>query len=381
MKYSSPSDLIQFIIIHLKRVITLPQYLRKDTFMKKQFIVISILCLLIQSYSNATVPSKYSKQSDEWFRSKEGLNIADNVLTWQTPYGSWPKNKDTASEPYDGDSNDLRGTFDNKATTDELRFVARAFRVTNEPRYRQAFLKGLSHILDAQYPNGGWPQYYPLRKGYYRHITFNDNVMVRILDLLRDVSESSDYVFLKTDVRNKAKDAVSKGINCILRTQIKQDGKLAAWCAQHDEKTLEPAWARSYEPPSISGAESVGVVRFLMSIEEPTPEIITAVDGAVGWFKSTAIQGIRLEGFTNAQGQEDKRVVKDPNADPIWARFYEIGTNRPIFLDRDSVVRFSFSEITQERRTGYAYYGGWAERLITDEYPRWKEKHKPAKNY
>ena len=346
--------------------------------MKVQFIVISILCLLFLPSSNATVPSKYAKQSDDWFRSKEGLNIADNVLTWQTPSGSWPKNKDTASKPFDGDSDDLHGTFDNGATTDELRFLARAFRVTNEPRFQQAFLQGLSHILEAQYPNGGFPQYYPISKGYHRHITFNDDVMVRILELLRDVSESSDYEFLKMEDRTKAKDAVSKGIDCILRTQIKHDGKLTAWCAQHDAKTLEPAWARSYEPPSISGAESVRVVRFLMSIEEPTPAIIDAIEGSVEWFRSVTIQGIRLERFTNTEGQEDKRVVKDPDASPIWARFYEIGTNRPIFLDRDSVVRYSFSEITQERRTGYAYYGGWAGNLIKNEYPRWREKLKLA---
>ena len=352
------------------------EYYQEDTFMKVQFIVISILCLLLLPTSNATVPSKYAKQSDDWFRSKEGMNIADNVLTWQTPSGSWPKNKDTASKPFDGNSDDLRGTFDNGATTDELQFVARAFRITNEPRFQQAFLKGLSHILEAQYPTGGFPQYYPLSKNYHRHITFNDNVMVRILELLRDVSESSDYEFLKLEDRTKAKTAITKGINCILHTQIKQDGKLTAWCAQHDEKTFEPAWARSYEPPSISGAESVGVVRFLMSIDEPTPEIISAVEGAVEWFKGAAIQGIRLERFTNAEGQEDKRVVEDPDAAPIWARFYEIDTNRPIFLDRDSVVRYSFSEITQERRTGYAYYGGWAAGLITDEYTRWREKHK-----
>ncbi|RKU24607.1 pectate lyase [Candidatus Poribacteria bacterium] len=344
--------------------------------MKVQFIVISILCLFLLPSSYATIPSKYAKQSDEWFRSKEGMHIADNVLTWQTPSGSWPKNKDTASKPFDGDSKDLHGTFDNSATINELRFLARAFRLTNVTRYHQAFLKGISHIFEAQYPNGGWPQYYPIGKSYHRHITFNDNAMVRILELLQDVSESSDYDFLKMEERTKAKNAVTKGIDCILRTQIKQDCKLVAWCAQHDEKTLKPTWARPYEPPSISGAESVGVIRFLMSIEEPTQEIIAAIEGAVEWFRSVTIQGIRLEKFTNTDGQEDRRVVKDPNAAPIWARFYEIDTNRPIFLDRDSIVRYSFSEITQERRTGYAYYGGWATRLIKDEYPRWREKHK-----
>ena len=347
--------------------------------MKLQLTVTCVLCLLLLSSSDATVPSQYAKQSAEWFQSEEGRRIADNVLTWQTPHGSWPKNRDTASEPFDGKSEDLHGTFDNSATIGELRFLARAFRATNAPRYRQAFLKGLSHILEAQYPNGGWPQFYPLSKNYHRHITFNDNAMVRILELLRDVSESSDYGFLEMEVRTQAKAAVTKGIDCILRTQLKQGGELTAWCAQHDEKTLAPAWARSYEPPSISGAESVGVVRFLMSVEEPTPAIIAAVEGAVGWFRSAAIHGIRLEKFTNTAGQDDRRVVADPDAGPIWARFYEIGSNRPIFLDRDSVVRYSFSEIGQERRTGYAYYGSWATRLLTDAYPQWREKHKLPK--
>lgn len=351
--------------------------------MKLQLIFISVLCLLLLSSADANVPSRYAKQSLEWFQSEAGRRIADNVLTWQTSHGGWPKVRDTASKPFDGDSEDLRATFDNGATIDELRFLARAFRATNEPRYQQAFLKGLTHILEAQYPNGGWPQYYPLGKGYHRHITYNDNVMSRILRLLRDISESSDYAFLKTEHRAKVEAAVTKGIDCILRTQIRQDGILTAWCAQHDEKTLKPAWARSYEPPSISGAESVRVVRFLMSIEEPTPEIINAVEGAVAWFRTVAIHGMRLEEFTNAEGKNDKRIVKDPDAGPLWARFYEIGTNRPIFLDRDSVVRYAFSEIGQERRTGYAYYGNWAAKLLKDEYPQWrsnnKNRHKPLK--
>ncbi len=347
--------------------------------MKLKLTLICATCLLLLSFSEATVPSQYTKQSTEWFQGEEGRRIADNVLTWQTPHGSWPKNKDTASKPFDGDSKDLRGTFDNGATTNELRFLARAFLATKETRYEEAFLKGLSHIFEAQYSNGGWPQYYPLSKNYHRHITFNDRVMERLLELLRDVSESSDYGFLKTEEIAKAKTAVTKGIDCILRTQIKQNGKLTAWCAQHDEKTLEPAWARSYEPPSISGAESVGVVRFLMSIEEPTPQIIAAVEGAVAWFGSVAIQGMRLEEFTNAEGQADKQIVADPDAGPLWARFYEISTNRPIFLDRDSVVRYAFSEIGQERRTGYAYYGGWAAKLLTHEYPRWRDKLKLPK--
>ena len=120
--------------------------------MKLRVTTIYVLLLLLLSSSDAAVPSEYAKQSVEWFQSAEGRRIADNVLTWQTPHGDWPKNKDTASEPFDGKSEDLRGTFDNSATTGELRFLARAFRATNEPRYEQAFLKGLSHILEAAIP-------------------------------------------------------------------------------------------------------------------------------------------------------------------------------------------------------------------------------------
>ena len=350
--------------------------------MKLQLTVTCVLCLLLLSSADANIPSQYAKKSLEWFQSEEGRRIADNVLTWQTSHGGWPKVRDTASKPFDGKSEDLHATFDNGATIDELRFLARAFRATNAPRYHKAFLKGLTHILKAQYSNGGWPQYYPLSKRYHRHITYNDNVMSRILGLLRDIIVSSDYQFLKAEDRAKVEVAVTKGIDCILHTQIKQDGKLTAWCAQHDEKTLEPAWGRSYEPPSISGGESVKVVRFLMSIEEPTPEIINAVEGAVEWFRTVAIHGMRCEEFTNAAGKNDKRIVKDPDAGPLWARFYEIGTNRPIFLDRDSVVRYSLSEIGQERRTGYAYYGNWAAKLLKDEYPRWRasnnNRYKPT---
>ena len=64
--------------------------------------------------------------------------------------------------------------------------------------------------------------------------------MVNILRLLLDVSYSSDYVFLKVGYRTKAKAGIAKGIDCILKTQIKQDGKLTVWCAQHDGKRYEP---------------------------------------------------------------------------------------------------------------------------------------------
>jgi PelA/Pel-15E family pectate lyase len=339
--------------------------------------MICVSFILALPVVEARISSKYTKHSVEWFQSEEGRRIADNVLSWQSPHGSWPKNGDTASRPYEGKKNKLEGTFDNWATTGELRFLARAFRATNEPRYKQAFLKGLDHILAAQYPIGGWPQFYPPGRDYPRHITYNDDAMIRVMMILRDVAGGQPpYEFVDESRRKKVADAVECGIKCILKTQIKQDGKLTAWCAQHDEKTLAPAWGRSYEPPSISGSESVDIIRFLMSIEEPTPEIVAAIEGSVAWFRSVAMKGVRLERVRRDDGRLERWLVPDPNAPPLWARFYELGTNRPLYLDRDSVFRYDFTEIGYERRSGYAYHGTWPASLIATEYPAWRRKHK-----
>ncbi|MDP2138902.1 MAG: pectate lyase, partial [Candidatus Didemnitutus sp.] len=166
--------------------------------------------------------------------------------------------------------------------------------------------------------------------------------------------------------------AVERGIDCILKSQIKQNGALTAWCAQHDENTLEPAWARKYEPPSLSGGETVGIVEFLMSIEQPTPEIVAAVDGAVIWLRQVAMHGVRLEQLRGPDGRLERRLIADAAAPPLWARFYELGTNRPLYLDRDSVFRYDFAEIGYERRSGYSYHGTWPAHLLEQDYPRWR---------
>ena len=64
--------------------------------------------------------------------------------------------------------------------------------------------------------------------------------------------------------RAEARQAFDRGIQCILKCQIKVGGKRTAWCAQHDEIDFRPRRARSYELPSLSGAESVGIVPSLL---------------------------------------------------------------------------------------------------------------------
>src|SRR3712207_3177707 len=88
-------------------------------------------------------------------------------------------------------------TIDNRATFTQLEYLARVYAAQKQERHREAFLRGLDYLLAAQYENGGWPQYYPLRKGYYARITYNDNAMVGVLELLRDVARrGADYAFV-----------------------------------------------------------------------------------------------------------------------------------------------------------------------------------------
>lgn len=331
--------------------------------------VLSLLALLFSSLIvTDSLAADLTKKPNSWFRSDEGRQAMDCILSWQSDHGDWPKNSDTTTKPYSGDRAKLRGTFDNGATTGELRALARAFNVTGDKRYEQAFRKGFEHILAAQYPNGGWPQYYPLRKGYYTHITFNDNCMIRLLEFLGDTTTSQEFKFLEESRRAAAAKAVERGIDCIVKCQVVIKGTPTVWCAQHDEVTFAPAKARSYELASLSGAESAGILKYLMSLEKPSPEVIRAVKAGVAWFDKTKITGIRVEKVDG-----DRKVIKDESADPVWARFYELETNRPFFCDRDGVPKYGLEEIGSERRNGYSWYGNWGNSLA-NAYAKWPHR-------
>lgn len=316
-----------------------------------------------------TAVSAYLKKDQGWFGGREAEKILENVLSHQARTGGWPKNTDTAGSRYRGKEEDLKGTFDNGATTDELRFLARVHESTKNDEALRGFKKGLKYLLGAQYFNGGWPQFDPPGKGYHRHITYNDGSMVRIMEFLREVATKKVFDFVDEGERAMCVWAFEQGVACILNCQVRVDGKLTVWCAQHDEVDFQPRPARSYELVSLSGSESVGIVRLLMSLEKPSPEVRAAIEGAVAWFEGARIKGIRVEGIDG-----DKVVLKDAKAPGLWARFYDVKTNKPMFCDRDGVVKGSLKEIGHERRNGYAWYGSWAEKLLEKEYPSWKER-------
>jgi len=309
------------------------------------------------------------KQPEAWFSSEEGCRALTNVLSHQSSRGDWPKNQNSAAQQFTGDANTIKGTFDNGATTSELRLLARAFNATGDKRLQTAFSKGLDHILAAQYTNGGWPQYSPPpARSYHRHITFNDDAMRRLLEFLRDVATTSEFSFVDKSKRALAQKAFDRGIECIVKCQVRVNGQLTVWCAQHDEVTLEPRPARSYELVSLSGAESAGLLQLLMSLERPSPEIVRTVYAGARWFETSKLTGLRE---TKVNG--DKKVIRDPDAPPLWARFYEIGSNRPIYSGRDGIRKYDIAEIEPERRNGYAWHGAWGAEVLK-RFAEWKQR-------
>ena len=329
-----------------------------------------------------------NQKEGAWFASDEAKAIAENVLLYQRDIGGWPKNiqmqeplsKKEKQKLLKIKSSTYDVTTDNGATTQELVFLSKMYRQVPDERYKNAFLLGIDYLLKAQYENGGWPQFYPLKDGYYTHITYNDDSMINILNLLRELRDQTNTYAIQPskETLEKIATAIDKGIDCILKTQYKQNGVLTAWCAQHDENTLQPAKARAYELPSLSGSESAKIVLFLMGIENPSEAVKKSIIAAVNWFEKVKLTGIKQEWvYDETTKKPNKIIVEDETAEPIWARFMELDDNTPFFCDRDGIKKASMAEIGYERRNGYGWYSKNPQDVL-DAYPKWKAKFHTA---
>jgi hypothetical protein len=201
-----------------------------------------------------------------WYATPQARHIADVIVSFQTPAGGWSKNQPRTGalrqpgQPYaadnvskhlgDGDFDTPRdprwnyvGTLDNDATITELRFLARAAGQApgaEGEAWRSSFLRGVRYLLAAQFPNGGWPQVWPLEGGYHDAITYNDDAVTEAAELLTDVAKGQgDYAFAPADLRRQAASAADRAVTCVLATQVVVAGKRTIWAQQHDALTLK----------------------------------------------------------------------------------------------------------------------------------------------
>ncbi len=330
-----------------------------------------------------------------WYAGAEARGIADNIVSFQTPTGGWGKNQDRGAPPrvrgqmylpFDSKAGsyaaaDLAGgwsfigTLDNDATTTELAFLARAQAARpdadGEP-YRAAFAKGIRYLLQAELPGGGWPQVYPLQGGYHDALTLNDDTMIKATALLqRTAAGTGDYGFVPAALRTAAGEAAARSLSTLLATQIVAGGRRTIWAQQYDPLTRAPVGARNFEPIALATAESAAALRFLMQQPDPTPAMRQAIVDGAAWF---AAHGLRDVAWSAATGTEGRRLVPQPGAGPIWARFYDPVTQRPIFGDRDRSIRDDVNTVSLERRNGYSWFSGTGTGVAA-AYAKWRARH------
>jgi len=324
---------------------------------------------------------------DAWFLTDSARLVGANVMAHQIENGAWPKNvnffhlpdttvtchlstsrlsegrpKLASGLPSDSDVcgeqprtvnsqlsiiNSNEATIDNGATTTEIRFLMRLFAATGDSLCLESALRGVRYLLSMQYDNGGFPQYFPRRDHYHARITFNDDAMVSVLRLLREVSlRRAPYGPFPLSLSVEAAAAVDRGVACILACQYVQGGVRTVWAQQYDEHTLQPAPARAFELAGLCSAESAAIVEFLQTVSEEHPEVLPAIEDAINWFRAHQLP------------------------DGRWARFYTLEDNRPFFCGRDGVMRFSLDEIEEERRNGYSWYNTRPAKLLRTSAPR-----------
>lgn len=415
---------------------------------KKIFTLMATLLVSLSSIAdvqNKKWSQVATQMSESWYGTDEAKAIAENVLLYQKNSGGWGKNIEMHKTLTEAEKQNVinakseRSCFDNTATTMEMRFLAKVYKHIKDKRYYNAFNKALNCLITAQYTGGGWPQYYPLRGGYSDYITFNDDLMVNILKLLRDVYNAQDEYASIADsvVIEKARNCYDKGIQCVLDCQIDDYGKKSVWCAQHDPYTLDPAYGRPHEHPSFSGSEGAKILDFLMTIEEPSDEVKHAIIAAAEWFEAHHVKDKKVVNVGS-----DRQIVDAPG-ERLWGRFMQLsgetaarvysnmiksleGNRRDVYSVDGTKYRYYCSDhvkdsydpereyefiygiydntrqqlyyrflynyadtepfydknnvqietsLGSDNRRGYQYVGNWPNKVVYTTYPKWKTKH------
>jgi PelA/Pel-15E family pectate lyase len=327
---------------------------------------------LVKAGKTTMTPAPYThdfafvdSMSQAWFGSDTAQRIAEIILSFQAPNGGWSKHVDLKQhvrqpgESYFGESDrwEYISTIDNFSTTEQIEFLLRANRARRDARYENAISRGIQYLRASQYPNGCFPQIYPLQGGYHDAATFNDDATVHVLQLMRDLSGPNQPEYVR---RHEPHLVLLNGINCVLQSQVQVKGVRTGWGQQHDPFTLEPIAGRTYELKSLAAIETAAIVDLLMTLPDATPEIVRSVDGAIAWLQSVSIGDYTYSNY---------ELKKSPRAGQLWGRLYEIGTNRIIMANRDGVKLYDWNKLT-DRRTGYRWYGTEPAKTI-ETYRKW----------
>ncbi|MEX0321523.1 MAG: pectate lyase [Puniceicoccaceae bacterium] len=222
-------------------------------------------------------------------------------------------------------------SFDDDQTQSAISFLMALDQEIEDPKLKFGIRNALDLMIESQLEHGGWPHKYPWQGNYHDYATFNDG---GINDCLRVMMEA--YKFYGGE---EIRTSLVKGARFMLISQLPppQPG----WAQQYNEY-LQPAWARSFEPPSVCPAVTVKNINTLIDLYLVLGNrtYLEAIPDALRWLES-----IQLE-----NGK--------------WARFVEIGTGKPLYYDRGRIRVDTLDELHPERRTGYAYQTDLSKALL-----------------
>jgi hypothetical protein len=237
-------------------------------------------------------------------------------------------------------------TLDDNTTQSALRYL---ITIDQELEFRDAKIHdavqyGLEKLLAVQYPNGGWPQRFDAppdpnafpvvqanypdswprewpNEDYRNYYTFNDNALADVIAVMFDAGDTYN--------EDRYRAAARRGGDFILLSQLPDPQP--AWAQQYNAQ-MQPAWARKFEPPSITGGESQGILLILIDIYRRTGDkkYLEPIPKALAYLKKSEL------------------------SDGQMARFYELKTNRPLYFTKEYVLTYDDSDTP----THYAFKVG-----------------------
>lgn len=252
--------------------------------------------------------------------NKEFLNAAEEaanaLIKGQNELGGWEH------KIYFDSPKRKRVSFDDNQTQSAISFLMALDQEIDHPPLTEAVEKALDMMMESQLDNGGWPHQYPWQGNYHDYATFNDQ---GINDCIRVMIEADSY-YEEKDL-SKSLQKVGRFL-MISQLPPPQPG----WAQQYNE-FLQPAWARTFEPPAVCPSASLHNIHSLIDLYLHTGQgqFLEPIPDAIRWLKASRL----------------------PNGK--WGRFLELGTNKPLYYDRGRIRVDSLHQLSLERSTGYGY--------------------------
>lgn len=246
-------------------------------------------------------------------------------------------------------------TLDDDNTQSALRFLMKLDTVLEhrDKAIHSCVEYALASLLKAQYPNGAWPQRFseppnpddfPVLKASYpetwpreypkldyrSYYTFNDNTIADVIDTMFLAAELYDAP--------RYAAAAERAGGFIILAQMPEPQPV--WAQQYNAQ-MQPAWARRFEPTSVTGGESQGVVRTLISLYRQTgkQKYLDPIPRALDYLERSELPNGQL------------------------ARFYELKTNRPLYFTKNYELTYDDSDMP----THYGFkVGSGVDRLRRD---------------